>query len=77
MVGSFLRFINNRNFRFRQPIQLVSQRINRRIRRLNLPGQQRLLMLQIRVLQPLIQIGHLRDERNHAIVAGFVNPTLP
>ena len=63
---------NNRNLLHRQPIQLVHQIIDRRIRRLNLPGQQRLLMLQLRVLQPLIQVEHLRDERNHAIMAGIV-----
>ena len=36
-----------------------------------LPGSQRHLMLQIRVLQPLVEVEHLRDERNHAIVAGL------
>jgi hypothetical protein len=30
-------------------------------------------MLQIRVLQPLIQTKHLRDESNDAVVTGFVN----
>jgi hypothetical protein len=60
------------NLLLRQPVQLIHQFIYSRIRRLNLPRQQHLLMLQFGVLQLSIQIEHLRDERNHAVVAGDI-----
>jgi len=64
--------LHNPNLLLRQPVELVHQLINRCIRRLNLPGQQRLLMLQFGVLHFFIEVKYLCDERNHAIVAGFV-----
>ena len=64
--------LHDLNLLLRHPIELVHQRINRRIRRLDLPLKQRLLMLQFGVLQFLIEVEHLRDERDHVIMAGSV-----
>jgi hypothetical protein len=44
---SFSTSLHNRNLLGRQPVQLVHQFIDRRIRRPNLPGQQRLLAISI------------------------------
>ena len=43
--------LHNPNLLFRQPVQLVYQLINRRIRHLDLPGEQRLLVIECGVLQ--------------------------
>ena len=55
-----------------EPVQLVHQFINRRIRCLDLPGQQRLVLLKPCVLHLFIQVEHLCHERDHAVVPGFV-----
>jgi len=44
----------------------------RRIRCLNLPGQQRLLVFEFGVLHLFIEVGHLSDEFDHAVVPGLV-----
>jgi hypothetical protein len=56
----------------RQPVKLVHKLINRFIHRLNLPGQHRPLLFEPRILQFLVQVKHLCDERGHAVVAGYV-----
>ena len=71
-IVSFGISLNNCNLLFSQPIQLIHQLIDRPIRRLNLPGQHRLLLFEPRILQFLIQVQHLRDEGDHAIVPGDI-----
>ena len=67
ILSSFLAIFcsfsfHNPDLLLRQPVQFVHPLINHRIRRLNLPGQLHLLVLQTRVLQPLIDVERLRDE---------------
>jgi hypothetical protein len=71
---SFPCSLDNRNLLLRQPLQLVHQRINRCIRRLDLPLEQRPFVIELGVLQFFVQVEHLCDKRDHAIT--FTLPTL-
>jgi len=65
--------LNNLNLLLHQSVQLIHQLINGSIRRLNLPGQHRPFLFEPRILQFPVQVQHLGDEGDHAIMAGDIS----